>query len=170
MFTQISVLLLYKRIFTLHRIWFRNTLAVIAFFALTSNLSAVLAVIFQCSPVRKAWNGSFIPGRCIDETRLFVAHAGLSLLVDLAVVVAPIRVIWSLHPSRRTKVAVSGMVLLGSLSALHFSSIRLDRLLTDSQSFRHQPSPDLLFCSSPSWGHDMLIFPNPFEWSFLIAV
>ena len=58
----------------------------------------------------------------------------------------------------------------GQSVSAHFSSIRLDRLLTDSQSFRGQPSPDLLFCNSPSWGYDMLIFPNPFEWSFLIAV
>lgn len=118
MFTQLSVLFLYQRVFTLARIWFRNTLAVIAFLAITSNLSAVLACIFACSPIKKGWSLRTTAGHCIDFKQLFVAHAGLSLIVDVAIVVAPLPLIWGLHTSRRTKMGVSGMILLGSLVAI----------------------------------------------------
>lgn len=119
MLTQLSVLLLYKRVFTFHLKWFRIALGVIAFLALTSNLSTVLAVIFQCSPIRKGWNWRETAGHCLDATRLFVAHAALSLLVDVAVVVVPLPLVWNLHTNGRTKMAITGMVLLGSLSVLN---------------------------------------------------
>lgn len=110
MFTQISVLLLYKRVITLYRIWFRDTLAVIAFLALKSNLSTVLAIIFQCSPISRGWDNRVKGGHCIKALYLYVAHAALSLVVDVAIVVTPLPLIWSLHTDRWTKVAVTGMV------------------------------------------------------------
>lgn len=164
MLTQISLLLLYQRVFTLQLKWFRIALAVIAFLALTSNLSTVFAVIFQCSPIKKGWNRRETAGRCINATRLFIAHAALSLLVDVAIVAVPLPLVWHLHTNRRTKAAVSGMVLLGSLSVLNSQACSMiDRLLTDYQSFDFESDQDLLFCSSPSWGRNMLFFPSPFE-------
>lgn len=118
MITQISLLLLYRRVFTLYRIWFRNTLAVIAFLALTSNLSTALATVFGCSPLRKSWDTYVTGGHCINKLRLYIAHAALSLGVDAAIVIAPLPLVWRLNTDRRTKAIVSGMVLLGSLSVI----------------------------------------------------
>lgn len=167
MFTQISLLLLYKRVFTLYRIWFRNTLAVIAFLALTSNISMVLANVFACSPISAAWDKNSVTIHCIDITRLAITHAALTLVVDAAIVIAPLPLVWSLNTDRQTKVAVSGMILLGSLSVLGSQSCSADRLLTDRQSLHRQSDQDLLFFYSFSWGRDMLIPPNPSGWPFL---
>ena len=132
MLTQISLLLLYQRVFTSHLKWFRIALAVIAFLALTSNLSTVFAVIFQCSPIRKGWNTSETAGRGFDTARLFIVHSAVSLLVDAAIVVVPLPLVWNRHTNRRTKAAVSGMVLLGSVSVLNLQACSMiDRLLTD---------------------------------------
>lgn len=125
------MLLLYKRVFTLLRTGFRNILGLIAFLAFTSNLATILAIIFQCSPIRKGWDRRSTAGHCINALRLYIVHAALSLVVDVAIVIAPLPLVWSLQLDRRTKVAVSGMVLLGSLS-VHASQVRsMDRLLTD---------------------------------------
>lgn len=118
MFTQISVLLLWKRAFTLHYTWFRISLGVIAFLSLTSNVAAFTAIIFQCSPIKKAWLQDAVEGHCIDSRRLYIVHAVLSLLVDLSIVVIPLPLVWGLHSNRRTKMAVTGMILLGGLSVL----------------------------------------------------
>ena len=164
MLTQISIQLLYKRVFTFQPKWFRIALAAIAFLALTSNLSTVLAVIFQCSPIRKGWNGEETAGHCLDATRLLIAHSALSFLVDVAVVVVPLPLVWKLPTNRRTKAAVTGMVLLGSLSVLTSQACSMiDRLLIDYQSFRCESDQDLLLCCSPSWGRNMSFFPSPFK-------
>ena len=115
MFTQISFLFFYRRVFTLHRQWFRNTLAVIAFLALTTNISMVLANVFACQPISAAWDKAEIGAHCIDITRLAIAHAALTLVADMAIVITPLPLVWGLNTKRSTKVAVTGMILLGSL-------------------------------------------------------
>lgn len=150
MFTQISVLLLYKRVFTLYRPWFRIALGVLTFLALTSNLSVLLVIIFGCSPIEKSWKGFAVEGHCVDLRNLYIAHAALSLVVDLSIVVAPIPLVWSLHTNRRTKVAVTGMVLLGSVSVPAFQACRKDRMLTGLQSFYCQSGQNPLFYHPPS--------------------
>lgn len=167
MLTQLSVLLLYKRIFTFHLKWFRNALGVIAFLSLTSNLSTVIAIIFQCSPIKKGWNHKEVAGHCVNAIRLYAAQSALALVVDLAIVVVPIPLIWTLHTNRRTKMAVSGIIMLGSLSVLAYRGRSMDRLLTDYQSLHCQPDQDILFRRSSDWGHNMLIFPISLKWPFL---
>lgn len=114
------MLFLYRRVFTLLQTWFRYSLIVIAFFSLGSGISMVLANIFACSPIKKAWawETAAAGDHCISVLNVAIAYSALSLVVDLAIVTVPIPLIWGLNTSRRTKVAVSGMILLGSLSVL----------------------------------------------------
>lgn len=105
-------------------------MGVVALLALTSNLATVLGILFGCSPLKKAWERT-IKGRCINTVALFVANTALALVVDTAIIIAPLPLVWSLNTSRRTKLAVIGMVLLGCLSVLASSVYIIDRLLTD---------------------------------------
>lgn len=114
-FTQLSLLLLYKRVFTMHRAWFRNTLYGIAFASLISNLSCLLVVVFQCNPIKKAWDRQ-ASGYCIQDRIWFISHAALTLVIDVSIVAAPMPLIWTLHRSSRYKAAVGGIFFMGSLS------------------------------------------------------
>lgn len=91
----------------------------------------VLANIFACQPISAAWDKAEIGAHCIDITRLAIAHAALTLVVDMAIVIAPLPLIWGLSTKRNTKVAVSGMILLGSLLVLASQAWSVDRLLID---------------------------------------
>lgn len=114
MFTQLSFLFLYKRCFTVYREWFRYTLYGIAVLSLTSNLSCVLASLFQCRPIKKAWEQS-TPGHCINERPMFVTHAVVSLVIDTLIVAAPMPLIWTLHASFSYRAGICGMFMLGAL-------------------------------------------------------
>lgn len=127
-FTQISFLFLYKRVFTTYRAWFRYTLYVIAFLVLTSNLSVILAWMFQCKPIQKAWEYGAL-GHCIEVRRMYVVHAALTLVIDVGIVVAPMPLIWTLHADRTYKMAVGGMFLLGSLVCI-INVIKIQNLNT----------------------------------------
>lgn len=114
MFTQLSFLLLYKRVFTLYQSWFRNTLYGIGILSLSSNLACFLAGIFRCTPIKKGWD-MMVPGHCINIQNLLVAHACITLTIDVSIVIAPMPLIWALQASAGYKAAVCGIFLLGSL-------------------------------------------------------
>ncbi|CAI7616625.1 uncharacterized protein N7487_009174 [Penicillium crustosum] len=72
--------------------------------------------IFQCSPVNYFWNRtqSHAHGSCIKTTTLigvaYLYSVGAAI-TDLTIGLVPVALIWNLHMSRRTKVAI--IIILG---------------------------------------------------------
>jgi len=77
-------------------------------------IACVAGVIFSCNPVNGFWDRS-IPSTCIDSTKFFIGNAVPNMVTDTAILVLPVRMVWRLQMSKKRKVAVSGMFLLGSL-------------------------------------------------------
>ena len=99
--------------------------ACIAFVTATA-IASVTTSIFQCTPIRKAWDSN-INGSCIDGNALFFANAGLDIFQDAFIYVLPMRMLYQLQVPRRQKIAlmlvfavggfvvITGMVRLNSL-------------------------------------------------------
>lgn len=115
MLTQLSILFLYKRVFTTNTPWFKYTLYALGFFSFAINISIFFAIVFSCSPVRLAWDKT-IDGHCFEVRLVYVIHTALIFVLDVCIVAAPMPLVWKLHTSTGTKGAVAGMFLLGSLS------------------------------------------------------
>lgn len=113
--TQLSMVLLYKRIFSLGAAWFRKTYYALLFFTVTFNVPIFFITLFQCTPFQYAWDKS-INGHCIDVRRLYTVHTALILVLDIFIVAAPLPHVRNLHANAGTKGAVAGMFLLGGLS------------------------------------------------------
>lgn len=114
MFTQLSVLFFYKRAFTLRKTWFKNTLYVLAVFSITCEIAIFFAGLFFCTPINRAWNKN-VKGHCVNVQLIYVFADVLNLLVDFAIVIAPIPLIWSLQTTTKEKWGLTGMFLLGGL-------------------------------------------------------
>lgn len=115
MFNQLSLLFLYKRVFTLRNIWFRNSLIGLGIFCIGTGLALFFAGLFHCVPLNYGWNKK-IKGRCdVNIQALYITATVLNLVGDIGIVAAPIPLIWSLQMSPPTKVGVTGMFLLGGL-------------------------------------------------------
>lgn len=124
MVTKVAILNLYLRI-GVQRAFRRLVWACIAVVTATA-IGSVTASIFQCTPVRKAWD-SDIAGSCIDVNALFFANAGLDIFQDAFIYILPMRMLYQLQVPRRQKIAlmlvfavggfvvVTGMVRLNSL-------------------------------------------------------
>ncbi|KAI4224926.1 MAG: hypothetical protein L6R40_008403, partial [Gallowayella cf. fulva] len=109
--TKISILHLYLRIFT-NILWFRRlTLAIAAYIALYA-LATILATIFQCAPVKRAWDRE-VEGKCIDLTRFWYANAVHNVVSDVLVLALPVPVIRRLQMPGGVKGGLYGVFSLG---------------------------------------------------------
>lgn len=128
MLTQVSILLLYKRVFTTIKDWFRITLYVLGAISILTGVALTIALLSKCQPFSYDWtrfsldtNAAFDnnKGHCIKGIAFaYPTHAIVTLLIDIALVVLPIPTIWNLQMSPGTKRAIGGMFLLGSLSVI----------------------------------------------------
>lgn len=65
-------------------------------------IASVTASIFQCTPIRKAWDLK-VNGSCIIVNALFFANAGLDILQDAFIYVLPMEMLYQLQVPWRQK-------------------------------------------------------------------
>jgi hypothetical protein len=68
--------------------------------------SGIFALAFQCE-LPKPWISA--PGRCIDQQAMYIALDTINIITDVALVVLPIFMIWSVQTSLKTKLQVVGL-------------------------------------------------------------
>ena len=97
-------------------------------FVIASAVACVMASIFQCTPIHKAWDAAkVVPGVCLNVNALFFANAGLDIFQDAVIYILPMKMLYEIQIPKRQKVAlmlvfavggfvvVTGMVRLNSL-------------------------------------------------------
>ena len=110
--TKVSILLLYRRIFTTVNPYFRYGLYIISTVLIGWAISGFFTTVFQCIPTHSVWDGS--KGKCIDLVPALVGLASINTVVNAAVLVLPMPMVWYLNMPRRRKVAVCGIFVIGS--------------------------------------------------------
>lgn len=108
-----SILLFYHRTFVSPT--FRRVNFAVGVFILVYFTSFTLVSIFQCRPIRFAWQKT-IEGTCINYYPFYKATAGVNLATDILLLLMPLYVTWRLRVTFEQKVALTGIFLLGSLS------------------------------------------------------
>lgn len=110
--TKTSILLLYLRIF-LQR-WFRICCYVLMGLILSYMVATTASSIFQCHPIRGAWDKSIGP-TCIDLTKNWYANAGFSIATDFLILLLPMQPLWASKLPRNEKIALMLVFALGIL-------------------------------------------------------
>ncbi|MCJ1465946.1 hypothetical protein MMC07_004565 [Pseudocyphellaria aurata] len=140
MFTQLSVLFFYKRVFTLRKKWFKNTLYVLAALAVLCEIGIFFAGLLFCTPINRAWNKT-VAGHCANIQVIYVTGDILNLMVDAAIVIAPIPLIWSLQTTTKEKWGLTCVFLLGGFVCV-INLIRLPKMI-------NVPENDISFTDIP---------------------
>ncbi|KAJ4138635.1 hypothetical protein NW768_002485 [Fusarium equiseti] len=91
----------------------RLFISLIAFFAVYGTLCLMLTV-FTCYPVAKYWDDS-IPGKCLDNRALRYAFAGINIVNDITLLVAPMPFLRNLQIERRIKFVLMGVFAAGAV-------------------------------------------------------
>ncbi|KAL4998917.1 hypothetical protein BDV10DRAFT_200925 [Aspergillus recurvatus] len=104
-FPKLSALFFYARIFqTTHRI-FSTHLWIAGTLTAAWLLSAWISTLLECRPLAKVWTPA-LPGTCIDTYIWYLVTAILSSLIDMYILLLPVRLIWALRISLRRRVYV----------------------------------------------------------------
>ena len=108
-----SILLLYRRIFSVHR-WFRFTTDALIVYIWMWATSEFLVAIFQCQPIAYQWDKS-IPGDCINQLAYFRWISVPNVIHDVVMLAMPAPMIWKLQIGLRQKLALGTVFLIGSM-------------------------------------------------------
>jgi hypothetical protein len=120
--TRFSILALYLRIFSDRRLR-RAIWAVTAFVAL-QWLGFAITAVFQCRPVQYFWDRAIEGGTCVDVDTFYRSVTPFNLVVDVALVLMPLPVVWQLKATNTRKWALTILFGIG-IAALIASAVRL---------------------------------------------
>ena len=122
-FPKLSVLFFYRRLFPTKL--FRITVYVLMFMVVGLCASIVIVSLFQCSPIAYAWDRTIKGGTCIDELAYFRWITPPNLIIDLALLILPLPMVWRLHTSVGQKAGLTLTFVTGSMS-VHMMSLSGD--------------------------------------------
>lgn len=108
-----SILLLYLRLFNIHR-WFRFTTYALIISIWMWGISESLVAVLQCQPVAFQWNKE-INGKCIDQLDYYRYVRVPNVIHDVVMLALPAPVVWKLRITIRQKVALLCVFLFGAL-------------------------------------------------------
>lgn len=116
--TKTSILLLYRRIFQVHK-WFRYLIYGLIAYIWAWAIGETLTSLLQCRPLSYVWY-QYDPalhhtGTCIDLLAYYRWIGPPNSIHDLAMVVIPAAMVWTIKTSTHQKIALTGVFLLGSL-------------------------------------------------------
>ena len=94
--------------------WFRICCYVLIGIILSYMVATVCSSIFQCSPIRGAWDKS-IPSTCISLTKNWYANAGFSIATDILILLLPMQPLWASKLPLRQKQILMLVFAFGGL-------------------------------------------------------
>lgn len=109
--TKCSILLLYLRLFKIVS-WIRWACWGLLACVIIYCVSSMIATIFQCDPIVKAFNKS-LPGTCIDLAKFWYANAGFSIATDIIILLLPMPLVYQLEVPRAQKIALMAVFAIG---------------------------------------------------------
>lgn len=123
---KMSILFLYKRIFSISVPFRRQVYAVIAIVTMYW-IAIVLADIFTCIPFKYSWINSNSPAPYCANFNLFWFSTGIiETVLDVVIISLPVGMVAKLHLSMRKRIGLGGVFLLGALWVLS-CALRISR-------------------------------------------
>ncbi|MCJ1398115.1 hypothetical protein MMC11_001312 [Xylographa trunciseda] len=107
---KISVLLLYRRIFSQGR--FQHAIYIVGSLCLLWFTIVVFVTFFQCHPVAFAWDHTS-QGTCINLQAMYYGFTISNMALDVVVAVMPVKLIWQLQLPLRQRILLLAIMLLG---------------------------------------------------------
>ena len=115
---KISILLLYRSIFggTRDRA-FEYALRTLAALWLILGVVGTSCTALQCWPVSYAWTTDHTQ-QCLNLEKMVMSLTIFSVILNFATLLLPLPLIWKLHLSRKTRLSVAALFVLGGGYAL----------------------------------------------------
>ena len=113
-FIKISVLLLYRRLFTTAT--FKKVSMAVGAACLIWFIVEVFMDVFQCYPFKAAFDPALLfTDLCIDLHSFYSGITIANLCLDVVILYLPLHMVWKLKLPTKQKMMLSGIFLLGGL-------------------------------------------------------
>ncbi|KAK0656953.1 hypothetical protein B0T16DRAFT_452461 [Cercophora newfieldiana] len=126
LFIKASVLAMYLRIFPTRFI--KIGVYVLGTYVVLLWVASIFVVIFQCTPVQKAYNPYIKEGWCLSIVSWFLGAAIPNIISEILILILPTREIWKLQVPRPQKLAICGVFAVGLLVVI-CSALRIHGLV-----------------------------------------
>jgi len=126
MFTQLSILAFYRRVFAKTSNILQKGSIFLMVFVVLFGVANTLTIIFQCTPIDffwTSWTGE-VTGKCIDINLFSWCRAAIEIAVDIAIISLPLRDLTRLQLSWKMKAQVILMFSLGFVYVQLFLAYR----------------------------------------------
>ncbi|KAI0885415.1 uncharacterized protein GGS22DRAFT_200293 [Annulohypoxylon maeteangense] len=127
---KLSIIMLYRQLFPTRFI--RISTAILAACVVGWGLALVLATVFSCRPVNGFWDVD-IPSKCINTKWFCVGNGITNMITDMFLLCLPVREVWRLQLSWRSKAGISGLFILGGF-VIVASGLRIGSMLVTESS------------------------------------
>jgi hypothetical protein len=107
-----SILALYARIFTLNTRLMKIGVWSLSVVVVLSGIATILAIFLECKPLSTIWG---VPVQCLPSKAESISVSVVNILTDAAILALPQPMIWKLNRSFLSKLAISGVFLVGAL-------------------------------------------------------
>ncbi|CAO2657793.1 Nn.00g039190.m01.CDS01 [Neocucurbitaria sp. VM-36] len=118
---KLAVLAFYWRLFSVNA---RNIIWIVSGMSIAWFIAIFLCVIFNCLPVRAAWDITITGAKCIPIRSIYLGGAVPNVTLDIIVVAMPMPYVWRLHAPLAQRLILAGMFALGAFIAV-VSLVRL---------------------------------------------
>lgn len=103
---------------------------------LTFCLVCIIVILVQCRPLYKAWDlTGMVPGTCINTTIFIYTTSALNIVLDVWILILPLKVLLSIQRPGREKSALLAIFALGGFSCIasiaRIYSVRIFTASTD---------------------------------------
>ncbi|KAL6228785.1 hypothetical protein BDW75DRAFT_250640 [Aspergillus navahoensis] len=114
-FAKLAIIMLYYRLLNPLRPY-RRLLWFIAIIITSYSVALMLALVFACHPIERAWNAAITTGSCIDRPAVYLATAITNTVSDVVLLVVPIPAVVRLHLRMIQKIGVICIFGVGCLT------------------------------------------------------
>jgi hypothetical protein len=116
---KMSILFYCRNIFFIARSYRKASLALMVISTIWV-LASVLTTVMLCQPISAFWTNHHPqipdPGECSHPWGIsFLMVHGVGILIDIAILLLPIRTVFTLQMAKKTKYAVAGIFALGGI-------------------------------------------------------
>ncbi|KAL5426064.1 hypothetical protein PMIN05_011760 [Paraphaeosphaeria minitans] len=113
---KMSILFFYRRVLLVTQGYRRISLSLMIV-STCWVMGTEIATLLVCQPVEAFWHREK-PGKCSNFNALFLGTTLVDTIIDLVILILPLRIVLTLHLPIRTKIAVAGIYVLGGLAVI----------------------------------------------------
>lgn len=115
--TKVTILLLYRRIFSPHRVGiFDLSIRLFIVLLCTFYPATNFVKIWDYIPRQRIWDKS-VPGRCVNVGALLNASGVFDTLTDIIILLTPVKAVWNLKTTYKNKIIIVLVFTVGFMYA-----------------------------------------------------